>query len=40
MENRRNASLQATGFLLVRVEETYPQLVVIGYVTSSRINLM
>ena len=33
MENRRNASLQATGFLLVRVDDTYPQLVIIGFVT-------
>ena len=32
MQNRRNASLQATGYLLVRVDDTHPQLVVVGYV--------
>ncbi len=30
MENRRNASLQATGYLLVLVDDTYPQMIVIG----------
>ncbi len=30
MESRRNASIQATGFLLVEVEDTRPQLIVIG----------
>ena len=31
MENRRNASLQATGYVLVKVEDTRPQLIAIGY---------
>jgi hypothetical protein len=30
MENRRNSSLQATGYVLVKVEDTRPQLIVIG----------
>ena len=30
MENRRNSTVQATGYLLVRVDVTRPQLVVIG----------
>jgi hypothetical protein len=30
MENRRNSSLQATGYLLVLVEDTQPQLIVIA----------
>ena len=30
MENRRNASLQATGYLLVQVDDTHPQMIVIG----------
>ena len=30
MTNRINASLQATGYVLVRVEDTQPQLVVIA----------
>jgi hypothetical protein len=28
MENRRNASNQATGYLLVQVDDTYPQMIV------------
>lgn len=31
MESRRNASSQATGYVLVKVEDTRPQLIVIGY---------
>jgi hypothetical protein len=30
MENYRNASIQATGYLLVQVVDTQPQLIVIG----------
>jgi hypothetical protein len=30
VEHRRNSSLQATGYLLVRVDETYPQMIIIG----------
>jgi hypothetical protein len=30
MGNRRNASVQATGYVLVKVEDTRPQLIVIG----------
>jgi hypothetical protein len=30
MENRRNATLQATGYVLVRVDDARPQLVVIA----------
>jgi hypothetical protein len=30
MENRRNSSLQATGYVLVKVEDTRPQMVLIG----------
>ena len=30
MENRRNATLQATGYVLVRVDDTRPQLVVVA----------
>jgi hypothetical protein len=30
MENRHNASLQATGYLLVQVPDAHPQLVLIG----------
>ena len=30
MTNRRNATVQATGYLLVHVDDTRPQLVVIG----------
>ena len=30
MENRRNATLQATGYLLVRVEDTRPQMVAVA----------
>jgi len=28
--NRKNASIQATGYVLVTVEDTYPQLIAIG----------
>ncbi len=30
MENLRNSSLQATGYVLVKVEDSRPQLIVIG----------
>ena len=30
MENRRNATLQAIGYLLVRVEDTRPQMVAVA----------
>lgn len=30
MENRLNSSLQATGYVLVNVEDTHPQMVLIG----------
>jgi hypothetical protein len=30
MENRRNSSLQATGYVLVQVEDTHPQMILIG----------
>ncbi len=30
MENRRNSSLQATGYVLVNVVDTRPQMVLIG----------
>ena len=30
MENRRNLSVQATGYVLVQVEDTRPQLIAIG----------
>ena len=30
MENRRNSSVQATGYVLVRVENTRPQMIIIG----------
>ena len=30
MENRYNSSVQATGYLLVRIDNTYPQLILIG----------
>jgi hypothetical protein len=30
MENRRNSSVQATGYVLVNIEDTRPQLIVIG----------
>jgi hypothetical protein len=33
MESRRNATVQATGFVLIRVVDALPQLVVIGYET-------
>ena len=32
MENRRNASPPVTGYLLVRVEESRPQMIIIGFV--------
>jgi hypothetical protein len=34
MENRRNSSLQATGYVLVKVEDTHPQMIAIGYILS------
>ncbi|CAF4055669.1 unnamed protein product, partial [Adineta steineri] len=34
MENRKNSSIQATGYVLVTVEDTQPQLIVIGCVIS------
>ena len=40
MENRRNASVQATGFVLVQVEETRPVLVVIGFVPFEMILVL
>jgi hypothetical protein len=30
MKNRQNSTVQATGYLLVRVEDTQPQLIVIA----------
>ncbi len=30
MENRRNSSNQATGYLLVQVVDTHPQMIVMG----------
>ena len=30
MENRRNASVQATGYLLVRVEDDHAQLIAVA----------
>jgi hypothetical protein len=30
MENRQNSSIQATGYLLVQVDETQPQLIVMA----------
>ncbi len=30
MENRQNSSLQATGYALVQVEDTHPQMILIG----------
>ncbi len=30
MENRRNSSRQATGYVLVKIEDTRPQLIAIG----------
>ncbi|CAF1566718.1 unnamed protein product, partial [Adineta ricciae] len=35
MENKKNASIQATGYVIVTVEDTRPQLVVIGCVIST-----
>ncbi|UJR09075.1 hypothetical protein I4U23_013322 [Adineta vaga] len=35
MENRKNASIQATGFVTVTIEDTLPKLVVIGCVIST-----
>ncbi|CAF3807836.1 unnamed protein product [Rotaria sp. Silwood1] len=35
MENRKNSSIQATGYVLVRVEDTRPQLIAIGCVIST-----
>ncbi|CAF1181508.1 unnamed protein product [Adineta steineri] len=34
MENRKNSSIQATGYVLVTVDDTHPQLIVIGCVIS------
>ena len=34
MENRRNSSLQATGYVLVAVEDTRPQMILIRSVIS------
>ncbi|CAF1524773.1 unnamed protein product, partial [Adineta steineri] len=34
MENRKNSSVQATGYVLVTVDDTHPQLIVIGCVIS------
>ncbi len=30
MENRRNSSIQATGYVLVKIEDTRPQMIAIG----------
>jgi uncharacterized protein with ParB-like and HNH nuclease domain len=30
MENRKNASIQASGYVFVKVEDTHPQLIAIG----------
>jgi hypothetical protein len=30
MTNRQNSSIQATGYVLVQVEDTNPQMIVIG----------
>jgi hypothetical protein len=30
IEHRYNSSLQATGYLLVRVDDTYPKMIIIG----------
>jgi len=30
MENRKNSSIQATGYVLVTVQNTYPELIAIG----------
>jgi hypothetical protein len=30
MENRKNSSIQATGYVLIIVEDTLPQLIAIG----------
>ncbi|CAF4254278.1 unnamed protein product [Rotaria sp. Silwood2] len=35
MENRRNSSIQATGYLLVKVEDTRPKLIAVGCVIST-----
>ncbi|CAF1470524.1 unnamed protein product [Adineta ricciae] len=35
MQNHRNSSIEATGYLLVRIEDTHPQLIVIGCVIST-----
>ncbi|CAF1320727.1 unnamed protein product [Adineta steineri] len=35
MENRKNSSIQATGYVLVTVEVTHPQLIAVGCVISS-----
>ncbi|CAF4104041.1 unnamed protein product, partial [Adineta steineri] len=35
MENRKNSSIQATGYVLVTIEVTHPQLIAVGCVISS-----
>ncbi len=30
MQNRRNSSIQATGYVLVQVQDTHPQMIAIG----------
>jgi hypothetical protein len=30
MENRRNSSIQATGYVLVKIDDTRPQMIAIG----------
>ncbi|CAF4454770.1 unnamed protein product, partial [Adineta steineri] len=35
MENRKNSSIQATGYVLVTVEVTHPQLIAVGCVIST-----
>ncbi|CAF1525374.1 unnamed protein product, partial [Adineta steineri] len=35
MENRKNASIQATGYVLVTIEVTHPQLIAVGCVIST-----
>ncbi|CAF0947824.1 unnamed protein product [Adineta steineri] len=35
MENRKNSSIQATGYVLVTIEVTYPQLIAVGCVIST-----
>ena len=35
MTNRRNASQQATGYVLVRIEDTSPPIIIIGFVETT-----